>query len=502
VVLSALRKEVVDMRTNILIGIAIIGLLSMTSVSLAIEGIWTRKADMPTARLGLTTSTVDGKIYAIGGYPRAATSRLRTVEEYDPATDTWTTKADMPTARTAHASSVVNGKVYVIGGMSAAFNPGLSTVEEYNPSTNTWAIKAPMPTGRLGLSTSAVDGKIYAIGGSKNVWSDVQGVVEEYDPATNTWTRKADMPTARCTLSTSAVNGKIYAIGGALVNRTFIATVEAYDIETNTWTTKADMPTPRGLLTTAVVGGKIFAIGGGTTTTGFSAVEVYDPATDIWTSESDMPVTRAFLSPGAGVVDDKIYVIGGSESGASSHPGLNTVYEYDPFPLVVDFNGDGVVDLDDLVIMIECYGTDEPLCDIAPPPEGDGIVNRLDLELFLSYWEQENCSKEVYVDEEDANSQVTLELNQILVVTLESNPSTGYQWEAVEDPNSILEQIGEAEFKSSYEGAEPIVGAGGWEIFRFKAVSAGQMTLQMVYRRYWETDVEPAKTFSIDVVVN
>ena len=28
---------------------------------------WTRKADMPTARMLLSTSVVDGKIYAIGG---------------------------------------------------------------------------------------------------------------------------------------------------------------------------------------------------------------------------------------------------------------------------------------------------------------------------------------------------------------------------------------------------------------------------------------------------
>ena len=129
-----------------------------------------------------------------------------------------------------------------------------------------------------------------------------------------------------------------------------------------------------------------------------------------------------------------------------------------------------------------------------------GIVDRLDLELFMNYWEQENCPKEVHVV--DADSQVPLELGQILVVTLESNPTTGYQWEVVEDPNSILEQIGEAEFKSSDEGDSPIVGAGGWEIFRFKAVSAGQMNLQLVYHRTWETDVEPINTFSIEVVVN
>jgi hypothetical protein len=59
-----------------------------------------------------------------------------------------------------------------------------------------------------------------------------------------------------------------------------------------------------------------------------------------------------------------------------------------------DFELDGDVDLDDLVILIEFWGTDEPLCDIAPQPDGDGIVDILDLELFMSYWEMENMPSE------------------------------------------------------------------------------------------------------------
>jgi hypothetical protein len=57
---------------------------------------------------------------------------------------------------------------------------------------------------------------------------------------------------------------------------------------------------------------------------------------------------------------------------------------------LIDFNGDRVVDINDLVILIEYWKMDEPLCDIAPPPFGDSIVDRLDLELFISYLEQEN----------------------------------------------------------------------------------------------------------------
>jgi hypothetical protein len=52
---------------------------------------------------------------------------------------------------------------------------------------------------------------------------------------------------------------------------------------------------------------------------------------------------------------------------------------------VVDFNGDGVVDSADISIMVDYWGTDEPLCDIGPTPWGDGIVDAEDLKVLADY---------------------------------------------------------------------------------------------------------------------
>jgi beta-lactamase regulating signal transducer with metallopeptidase domain len=57
---------------------------------------------------------------------------------------------------------------------------------------------------------------------------------------------------------------------------------------------------------------------------------------------------------------------------------------------VVDFNADGNIDTDDLLILIGFWGQNEPLCDIGPTPVGDGIVDIEDLVVFMSYWEKEN----------------------------------------------------------------------------------------------------------------
>ena len=67
----------------------------------------------------------------------------------------------------------------------------------------------------------------------------------------------------------------------------------------------------------------------------------------------------------------------------------STIYKAPIIP-IVDFNGDGNIDTDDLVILVNCWGTDDSLCDIGPTPLGDGIVDMEDLKVFMSYWEQEN----------------------------------------------------------------------------------------------------------------
>jgi RNA polymerase sigma factor (sigma-70 family) len=117
---------------------------------------WTKKTDMPVARYELSASVVNGKIYAIGGTvgsiwnPQVSAA----VEEYDPVTDTWTKKKDMQTARMDLSTSVVNGKIYAIGGgllWNVALNEGV--VEEYTPEGWPFAVsssgKLPNTWGKL-----------------------------------------------------------------------------------------------------------------------------------------------------------------------------------------------------------------------------------------------------------------------------------------------------------------------------------------------------------------
>ena len=110
-------------------------------------------------------------------------------------------------------------------------------------------------------------------------------------------------------------------------------------------------------------------------------------------------------------------------------------------------------------------------------------------------------STEIKLDANDNGRRIELEKGQVLVITLESNPTTGYRWEVVEFEEPILQQMGEAEFKQSDPREPPPPGTGGWETFRFEATSAGQMTLKLVYHRPWEEGEEPLETFSLQVVI-
>ncbi|MHC4433769.1 MAG: Kelch repeat-containing protein, partial [Planctomycetota bacterium] len=375
-----------------LFSVGLVAVVALGSGSAKADYIWTqKKADMPTPRWALATAVVNGKTYAIGGKTsEPGATQLSTVEVYDPATDTWTRKADMPTARAYLSASAVGDKIYAIGGHN-----GITTVQEYDPATDTWIQKADMSTGRSTPATCVVNGKIYAIGGAQwilgQIYSTIHGVssVEVYDPTTDTWISKSDMPMGVWGLCAFAINGKIYALGGRPRVSAMPYTQE-YDPATDTWTRKADMPVATSNMAAAVLGDKIIVIGGWLSSGNYpyTAVQMYDPETDTWTIERDAPFLRAAVS--ASVVNNRIYVIGGTDR---PHPCLatSTVYELTiDFP--PDFNGDFNIDIDDLVILIEHWGQDEPSVDIAPPPSGDGIVDVQDLELFMSYWGQESLN--------------------------------------------------------------------------------------------------------------
>jgi inhibitor of cysteine peptidase len=111
------------------------------------------------------------------------------------------------------------------------------------------------------------------------------------------------------------------------------------------------------------------------------------------------------------------------------------------------------------------------------------------------------CSvAEVTLNASNDGGQQTLARGQAVVVTLDSNATTGYSWVVADVDNNVLRQVGDPVYASSNSNPK-VLGAGGAQTFRFEVASAGTTTLKMVYRRPWETGVAPIKTFTVQVAV-
>jgi N-acetylneuraminic acid mutarotase len=361
---------------SVLVGL--VAAIALNSVKTVQADTWTRKADMPTARLTPKAEVVNGKIYVISG----VYANLQKIEAYDPATDSWAAKTPMPTSRSMPVTGAVNGKIYVMGGESSLGSSARATVEAYDPATDRWTRKADMPTPRARAASSVVDGKIYVFGGARGGGGSYpeMATVEAYDPATDTWTRKADMPAPRELLTTSVVGGKIYAICGQRedgTHRNVYRTVDMYDPATDSWTKKADAPLPRKVHSACVLNDIIYVFGGRNVIGGWpqSTLFQYDPAADTWTVREDMPYEVA-TAP-ASLVDGRVYLIGGSSHWPPNQV-ISTVWEYSPLASP-DFNGDGVVDAQDMSMMVDHWHTEASRYDLAPAPAGDGYVDVQDL---------------------------------------------------------------------------------------------------------------------------
>ena len=85
----------------------------------------------------------------------------------------------------------------------------------------------------------------------------------------------------------------------------------------------------------------------------------------------------------------------------------------------------------------------------------------------------------------------------IVLIALESNPTTGYSWEAEYDAAMLA--LVEETFEPGEYAKENIVGAGGTELFRFKGLSKGETEITFNYKRSWETEVLDTKVFTVEV---
>jgi uncharacterized delta-60 repeat protein len=309
---------------------------------------WVSDAPVQTARDQFAAAVVDGKIYIFGGNAYPGGYNLKSLEIFDPSTNTWTYGADNEDNGGQGVEEVtgaaVNGKFYVFGAWGGigpgGFYGNFNFSEMYDPATDQWTALAPKPTPVSSAPSVVYNGEIYVFGGEFS-WEDSEGeyhqtrydVVEAYNPATDAWRTVTQMPHLLQSPAVAVVEGKAYVIGGYDFSlETTVTSVEAFDFHTGQWITSGLAPMPTARMTsydaaTPVVDGKIYVVGGAVATgtpdsLDFRAwpldrVDIYDPAANTWTKGPSLPAPRG--GNGAVVaVGDTIYVISGGDPDHSS----------------------------------------------------------------------------------------------------------------------------------------------------------------------------------------
>ncbi len=126
----------------------------------------TTKIPMPTKRYSLATSFLNRKIYAFGGWFVCSPghSMYKKLEIYDVDKNSWTNGTDMPFKIGYLSSETINGKIYLIGGTNRQHTfQSIDNVFEYDPEISEFT---SIDTTYLPDSiqvTSSVDGMIYLV---------------------------------------------------------------------------------------------------------------------------------------------------------------------------------------------------------------------------------------------------------------------------------------------------------------------------------------------------
>jgi hypothetical protein len=129
----------------------------------------------------LAAATVGQRVYAIGGrLNRDYSQNLPITEVYDPPADRWSRVADLPTARSGITAGVIDGTIYVLGGESPEGT--FPTNEAYAPKENRWRHMAPMPTARHGLGSAVIDRRLYVLSGGPKPGGSFSNVNEMFLP--------------------------------------------------------------------------------------------------------------------------------------------------------------------------------------------------------------------------------------------------------------------------------------------------------------------------------
>jgi len=308
------------------------------------------KSSIPSQRTNSAATILGDNVYVAGG--KNYNDVLSIVEIYNLTSNTWNGANSLTGQRTEFTLDQVNGNLYAIGGHKGLFSESnwdqsfIDRVDMYEPDESRWITKASLPQGLKAHASATINNKIYLFTGMSahiiQECGDNQGYSTlVYDTVLDTWSTSNPKVICGSSMLSATIDNKVYLFGGHHdapfqkdpQNATFILSdLNIYDTETNQWKKGASLPHPRERGGVGVINGKIYLIGGFKSFGGQIGeeynqyVDVYDPQSDSWTTMGEFypaPIDFSYVT-----YNNKIYTFGGEH--LYSWPYRNSVFEFTP----------------------------------------------------------------------------------------------------------------------------------------------------------------------------
>lgn len=256
---------------------------------------WESIAPMNVGRTSYSATLLkDGRVMVVGGL--GSEGVLRSVEIYDPESDTWTlTRDTIHPRRDSVLETLSDGRVVVAGGLDLGT---VSTAEIFNPETETWTELPSMNIGReAAMAVALGDGRLLVFGGGNGVTGGESSQFEVrsaeiFDPELNEW--KLIDPIAQAEMSwegwVKLGDGRILLAGGdfARPNRF----VQVFDPATDSWTVESGLDGPIGGGAAVLLPNGDVLLSGGGFRCCLTGSLVYDTDSGEWSSGPEMLVKR------------------------------------------------------------------------------------------------------------------------------------------------------------------------------------------------------------------
>lgn len=279
---------------------------------------WVQTGELPRKRGELASAVYEGKIYVFGGVHDSTTGPVE-VDRFDPADQRWTQVAEMPEARNhiTAGAAVYGDEVWLVGGkVNGVEAKGVARVDVFNLKTLTFRAGPELPEPHWAGPVVVVGTRLHVLTGAVNrmTGTDHHFVLDLTDEAAG-WSSAAPVPEARIHPGGVAYRGKIWVLGGALQHAPGgdTNTVQVYDPAADRWEPGGELPGPRSHhdWSTFVYRDRIWSVSGIDTAyrpPGQTAIYRFDG--DAWETWDELPAKM--VSAGARVVEDVLYVFGGS----------------------------------------------------------------------------------------------------------------------------------------------------------------------------------------------